>query len=167
MRRGRTGSPGPETQDAYFAIEQFTVWINSADSKAGFLSAALAIIVNGLVLALDSRAGGFRHLGELGPVVATAFVTCALCALACTAALVLAIYPHVYRQPHSRYSWPSVAESDPLALAAAASVATRGEAWVTARSLALINRRKYRCLRFSFVFWIAALAALLLAVLAS
>jgi len=165
MRRGRTGPPGPETQDAYFAIEQFTAWINSADTKAGFLSAALAIVVNGLVL--DSRFGGVGQLSDRGPVVVLAFCLSALCALVCTGALMLAIYPRVQAQPYSRYSWPSVAESTSGTPAAAAPIASRHEAWSTARSLAIITRKKYRYLRFSFVCWIVSLVALLLAVLAS
>lgn len=164
MRKGRTGPAGQETQDAYFAIEQFTAWINSADTKAGFLSAALAVVVNGIVLASDTGAGGLRHFGGQGPVEVAAFALAALSAAICTGTLVLAIYPRIQQQPYSRYSWPSVAESTPQALAASTSVANRDEAWATARSLALITRAKYRYLRLSFICWIFSLLLLLLAV---
>jgi hypothetical protein len=167
MRRGRTSSMATETQDAYFAIEQFTVWINSADSKAGFLSAALAIVVNGMVLEWGSQPRGLRHLSEQGAVAAVAFCLSVLCALACTGTLLLAIYPRVRQHAYSRYSWPSVAQSAAQATTALTPIASRREAWATARLLALIARQKYRYLRFSFICWIASLAWLLLAVLAS
>ena len=111
MRRGRTNSAGAETQDAYFAIEQFTASINSADSKAGFLSAALAIVVNGIVLEWGSRPRGLRLLGDHGQVAVVALCLSALCALACTGMLMLAIYPRVRQHSYSRYSWPSVAHA--------------------------------------------------------
>lgn len=167
MRKDRPGAAVPDAQDAYFAIQQFTGWINSADSKAGFLSAALAVVVNGIVLEYNSHHAGVQGLGGRGAVMVAAFAVSALCALGCTGTLVLAIYPRIQAQTHSRYSWPSVAECTSAALEASAPIASRSEAWSTAHSLALITQRKYRFLRFSFVCWIASLTTLLLAVFVS
>ena len=154
-----------DCEDAYFAINQFTAWINNADAKAGFLSAALAILAGGIARESNERFKSLGHLDAQQWLVIAAVASSAIVSIVSAAYLVRAIYPRIQSQPFSRYSWPSVANVSHASLLKTGIRSNRDEAWMTALSLALIAKKKFRCLRVSFACWMAAIVLLLISIL--
>src|SRR5690348_12393613 len=121
-----------DCEDAYFAVNQFTTWINNADAKAGFLSAALAILADGLVRESNGHFKDLRHLSFRQWCATTTIALSVLFSIISAVYLIRAIYPRFQSQSFSRYSWPSVARASYENLLKTDRRHSRDEAWMTA-----------------------------------
>jgi hypothetical protein len=150
-----------DLEDAHHALDAFREWITNADTKAGLLSAASAVLVGAVgsqqraITAVLSPRGSLEYIG-LGLLIAwTLSLSVALAALG---------YALVPRIPHpsapSRFAFPTVARSDwPLTPISRAGAAR--EAWAEAKVLALVAAHKFSGLRIAFPSFAAALALFL------
>jgi Family of unknown function (DUF5706) len=151
-----------DNQDAYFAISQFTSWISSADTKAGFLSAALAVVAGSVISESSAHFTGTARSGPRAWCASTLLGLAMAATFVCALYLLLTVYPRVREQRSSRYSWPSVAAQTERALVESNYRTDREEAWATAKSLALIAQDKFRYLRRAFWAWLFVIGSLLL-----
>lgn len=132
---------GTNTDDARFAISQFTAQVNSADTRAGLLGAALTVLAPVLVRQ-------FETTRLTGVVVGLLVASAALIALA-VAGTVSVLSVRVVEVGFSRYSWPLVARSSVAALTGRTDRTDRVEAWRAAYALALIAQTKYAHFRWA------------------
>ncbi|WP_204072741.1 Pycsar system effector family protein [Planotetraspora phitsanulokensis] len=156
--------PEPDSADAHFAISQFSAWIMNADTKAGVLAAALAILINGLLgqkIAITALLPP-RNVAAWLPL--TALTGSAICIIAASMHLILAVRPKIRQDEFSRYSWPSVSKSTISQLVSRGTDTDREEAWKTAHTLASIAEIKFRRLRVAFIWWLIAALLLLLGI---
>lgn len=139
--------PSDDLLDAHHAIGYAGTWINNADTKAGLLAAALAVVVAGATQQAEAIGDALRPanggeavalvlLGMLGATVATA-----------TVGLGLATIPRTPPpQAPSRFDFPTLTSHGwrhvPATRAQAAA-----EAWGQAQVLSRIAARKYAMLR--------------------
>ncbi len=143
--------PADDLADAHKALGYFGTWINSADTKAGLLSAALAVVIAAVTQQRGAVADVVRPAngGELAALcllgLLGAFVIVALVALA------RAITPRT--QPSdipSRFGFPTVAFHGWKHLPATRAQAAE-EAWSQAHALAGIAATKNRAVRMASV----------------
>lgn len=135
--------------DAHQAMGYFTIWIQNADTKAGLLSAALAVVLGAMAQQGKVLGDVLRpnHLGEWAALV----LLCCLgfTVLVATISLALVLTPRTPPpQEPSRFGFPTVA-SDEWKHSPATRAQAGAEAWGQAQVLALIAARKYATLRFA------------------
>jgi hypothetical protein len=146
-----------DSGDARFAIDQFGRWIANADTKASLLAAALVIM--GGALGDQGRTVGHRL-----PPTSFADWLSLVALLAATGAIVTSVgflvgvvSPRLEESDEfSRYSFPSVADAPIAELVRVDGGSDREHGWRTATVLASIARRKFRCLRRAFAWWVVA-----------
>lgn len=151
------------SDDARFAITQFSFWINNADAKAGLLATAVALLVVSVVSQKSS-------IVELFPLTTAthriSFISLCLASLLLTfsvGALFLTLKPRRMHSEFSRYSWVAVSKETPKSMLTRARFETeRADAWETAIVLAKIVERKVRTLAFAASCWLAATIFVLL-----
>lgn len=161
-RRERVEAEVDPAADALAAIEQFQRLINNADTKAGFMVAAVTVLVGAIV-----RQPVSDHL----PAVDVAdWIGLGLLGLSAAGGLAAAFFvarclmPRVKRHEFSRFSWPSVARVELDQLLRLPRGRRAEEAWMTARALAQILAEKYGALQWgirSFLFSAATLVVAL------
>jgi hypothetical protein len=145
-------------------MDQFARWITNADTKAGLLAAALAILTGWVA----QRMGTVVHRLPPGSlvewIVLLGLLTSAAAIVLSTAFLVCAVIPRVHEpRLFSRYSWPSVAGASVADLVLTERRSEREESWQTAHILASIARRKFRHVRRAFLWWTLGTLSFLLA----
>ncbi len=149
--------PCDDLVDAHHAIGYAGTWINNADTKAGLLAAALAVVVAGATQQAEAMSDALRP-GD-GSEVAALILLCLLGAAVATATvgLALATIPRTPPpQAPSRFGFPTLASHGwrhvPATRAQAAA-----EAWGQAQVLAGIAARKYVRLRVAMTAAFASL----------
>lgn len=143
---------GIHTEDAYFAISNFSTWINNADTKAGFLVAAWTVLVGALATSGDRIQRALPVAGGRS-LAALVFLILSLSCLSVTAYfLYSALSPRLPAPGFSRFAFPNVANAKLRDLINADPSRSREEAWRQARQLAQIALAKFlavkRALRF-------------------
>ncbi|GAB7038272.1 MULTISPECIES: hypothetical protein [Catenuloplanes] len=149
------------TDDARFAMNQFSTLIVNADTKAALLTTALMLLV---VQATARHRDITAVLPPDGPAEwAAALLLAAATGSAAVAltTLLLVIRPAIVGCEFSRYSWPTLARASLGRLDGYHADADRREAWVTAQTLARILDRKLRRIRVAFWWWLTAVATLI------
>jgi len=149
--------PSEDLVDAHHAIGYAGTWINNADTKAGLLAAALAVVVAGATQQSEAIQDALRPANG-GEAVALVL----LCLLGATVAiatlgLALATLPRTPPpQAPSRFGFPTLASPGwrhvPATRAQAAT-----EAWAQAQVLSRIAARKYATLRVAVTAVFASL----------
>lgn len=150
------GHAARHLEDAEFAITSFGAWIVSADTKAGLLSAATALLVGALVGERSNLVTAAR--GQLSIDVAV------LGLLAFTAAALLltagflggVLYPRKSPHADSRFAWPRHVAPAPLDMTRLVEQRhdeeeIAKEAWLQATALATIARSKFRWFKHALV----------------
>lgn len=156
-------------EDAEFAITQFSSWIVSADTKAGLLSAATALLIGGLIGERGNLAVAVRgHTGIDTAVLALLALTGV--ALVVTAGfLVGVLYPRKAPLPESRFAWPRhVAPSPPdmtrLVTEEHDQAVIATEAWLQATALASIAGSKFGAFKIALIAFAVSAASFLVLV---
>jgi hypothetical protein len=166
-RQKRSADTSSVTEDAYFAISHFAVWINNADTKAGFLLAAWTVLVGALSASADRIQRAVPVVGARS--LASMIFLCGTAAglLATAYLLVSALSPRLPAPGFSRFAFPNVADAELSELRDSRTSTAREEAWRQARQLAQIALAKFTAIRRAVRFLIfSGLAALLWSVLA-
>jgi hypothetical protein len=131
-----------DVSDAEFVIGQTGDWIRSADTKAGLLFGALAVLSGWL----GSSAEGLRGLWSGQPHQLDALIALAGCVVLLAVANVLLVgvlIPRRSTDAATRYAWPSVSKKSLDDLLALTPETRREEAWKQAKQLAEIASRKH------------------------
>lgn len=118
----------------------------NADAKIGLLAAALTLLAGGVVR--QRRQVETLLQADMHPRAAIALVVFTVCVLTLAAAaffLERALRPRLTNDQQSRFSFPYLADVDINALMLSDATQVRREAWVQAKTLAIIARAKYRC----------------------
>lgn len=147
----RDADSADDLTDAHHAIGYFSTWINNADTKAGLLSAALAVVI----------AGGAQQAHSIGDVarpdgpseLAALVVLCLLGAALAVGivALAMVVTPRTpHSQPPSRFGFPTVA-SHAWRCERSSRENAASEAWGQAHVLAQIAARKFVSLRLASI----------------
>ena len=152
-----TAAAADHLADAHQAVGYAGGWVNNADTKAGLLSAAVAVVI----AATSQQAGAikavarFKHSSDV-----VAFTLFCLLGVAVTVALIALATALVPRTPppqmSSRFGFPTLASPgwtpSPVTRAEAAD-----EAWNQARVLSTIAQRKFVSLMVACVAVFVAL----------
>ncbi|MFJ3940063.1 hypothetical protein [Streptomyces parvus] len=152
-----------------FALEQTGEWIRAADAKTGLLGAALAVLVAAITAKFD-RAHVANWSEFPGDAIKAGLLAVTLISLVKSAYNMKSVLaPRT--QPGSeatRYSWPWVESTSIEGLVQLPPSTSRREAWVQAKTLAIIAKEKHRnftvALRWSaittgfFLLWVGSLA---------
>lgn len=143
--------------DAHHAIDYFSNWVKNADTKAGLLSAVLAVVIAGGAQQADAIGDITRPNGpgEMAALVVMCLLGAAL--VVGILALAMVVTPRTPPpQAPSRFGFPTVAShawrGERVSRDEAAS-----EAWGQARVLAQIAARKFVTLRVASVAVFSAL----------
>jgi hypothetical protein len=155
----------PNWEDAKVAIQEFGGWVKNADTKSTILSAAVGLVFVALLTRVQ-RLGDVVRMDSawrcplilIGILLLASMVFLAICLFSALRARKVAGH-------FSRFSWPSVAGVEgELKLNPDGSA---DEAWIQARALASIVRRKYYWFnRALATFWVTlVLFAVLVATL--
>lgn len=150
-------SRDPDPADAFFAINHFAAWVSNADTKAGFVAAAAAVLGGGLVSQIPRMTTllpfcGLREWSSLALIAAAGVAL-----LFTLVFLMVSLRPRGYVESFSRFSWPDVSQTPLEVLVQAPSHDVRREAWQQARNLAIIAAWKFSAVRRSL--WCLAAAA--------
>ncbi|MFF7574870.1 hypothetical protein ACFZBE_07730 [Streptomyces sp. NPDC008061] len=132
-------------EDVRFTLEQIGEWIRSADTKAGLLAPALALLISPafdnfnkkqLTNFLDSP----RDF--VGALLFFGFGTTFGVAASFIASVLIPRTQHAVRS--SRYSWPWICGIDLQVLTSLSPSESRAEAWAQAKNLAQIAQWKHK-----------------------
>ncbi|MFD4641669.1 Pycsar system effector family protein [Lentzea sp. NPDC058436] len=141
------------TSEAQFVITVVGNWIVNADTKAGLLATANAVLGGVVASQRSSLRSAFNPKSPtpwwelpIAGLVALSF-------LISMVALVAVLRPRIRTGPYSRYSWPAVANLSAEDVLSRARRNPEAEAWRTARDLSLIARRKFLWLRVAIFSW--------------
>lgn len=137
-------------------------WIVNADTKAGLLATATAIIGGIMASQRASLRNAFRPQdpADLWELSTAALAILAL--LVCAVALVSVLRPRVRTGPYSRYSWPAVSSASFELVIEHAMHDSAIEAWRTVYDLSLIARKKFYWLKMAIFAWATAALSLFL-----
>ena len=133
--------------DALTVISETGLWIRSADTKTGFGLTGLTV----LLAAQASQAKTIQVLWKDTSAATLADWFLAISVLLLTAAYLLfvgVLTPRTQTTAPNRFSWPWVARATEDDLEGLSGVAVRREAWLQARTLALIAATKFRLLKW-------------------
>lgn len=139
--------PEDDLDDGHHAIAYVAAWITNADTKAGLLSAVLALVVAALTQQPDAIADALPPTDGSDWIAVVMFGLVVLGLATSLALLALALVPRspTSQQPN-RFGYPTLARAEwthtPAGRRQAAS-----EAWEQAHVLATIVSRKYANLR--------------------
>ncbi len=144
---------GPDSDGSQFMISQTASWIVNADTKAGLLLTAVAVLGAALAGQISST---LKRSTELDIRLGSALV------LFAAAAVVLGISVfHIYRvliprtgptASESRFSWPWLSQRSPQDLLGRNPGGLRLEAWAQAVTLAAIASAKFSAFRTALRF---------------
>ena len=145
-----------DVADALLAAEVFHLQIVNADTKAGFLIAAVSVLLGAVTNQRDVLPPhGVSEWIGVG-MLAASVLAGLYAALQCARVL----SPRVARTRFSRFSWPSVARAEVADLLRLDPADRRREAWTTARALAGIAETKFRLFRLGLRSFLVAAALL-------
>ena len=139
-------SPRHDLEDAHHAIDYVSGWIRAADTKAGLLSAAIALMITGM-LQQDNPIGTVpTDLAGIARVLIWVGLLVAVLAVGAT------IAPRTSpTATPCRFAFPTLADGRwTRSVASRSNIAD--EAWVQAKALAVIAKRKHQAV------WVASWA---------
>lgn len=141
--------PEADLAEALAAGAEFGCWVRNADTKAGLLAAATAVLVGALAQQTGTLGTFLAPETRLETVVLVLLVATGGGMLTTTVFLGHALIP---RTPTSsevpnRFSWPDMAEADPAQLRRGDQAAAAHEAWCQAHTVAIIAKRKFDAIR--------------------
>ena len=153
------------SDDAQFTIVQNSEWIRNADTKAGFLLAALAVVVSNAT----SLARGLidRSANTGGHVITGIVLAFSAIILLTTAAgfIVKVLIPRIGPASfvESRFAWPWLATQTADAVSRRGPSSIRQEGWMQAIVLGRIVKAKLSAFRIALIFASAGAFLLLIA----
>lgn len=145
LRRRRVTGRGHDLTDVEFVIAQTGEWIRAADTKAGLLFGAVALLGGWAFASARAelalvRAGVAEPLGLLAIGLSALVITVA-------GGLLLAVLMPRVGISVTRYAWPWVAAVQLPDVMSLGTETRRQEAWIQAMALARIAGTKHRLLR--------------------
>jgi hypothetical protein len=142
--------------DAKLAIDQFSIWVRNADTKAALLTTAVTILGGALAGRASVAATRLPPDSIRDWLAVSAYGTSIGLAVVAAVLLVTVLRPRRVVKSFTRFSWPTVAElTEAELLAAVARPGAKREAWLTAHALAQIAAFKLRV-----ISWALALSTL-------
>lgn len=145
-RRAELEKAAADVSDAEFVIGQTGEWIRSADTKAGLLFGALAVLL-GWLSTSTGELHGLRS-GQLHRLDTIALAGCAVLLAVAIVLLVLVLLPRRATPPTTRYAWPLINKMSIDDILELTPTTRREEAWKQGKQLAQIASRKH--------FWFTA-----------
>jgi hypothetical protein len=149
------GHAAGHLQDAEFAITSFSSWIVSADTKAGLLSAATALLVGALAGERAHLAAAAKSESGIAIAVLALFAFTVAALLVTAAFLGGVLYPRRSRLVESRFSWPrhvALPLDIPQLVGSTRDEHTiASEAWLQATALASIAQSKFRAFQIALI----------------
>jgi len=137
-------SPGADVQ---LAIEQTGQWIMSADTKSGFLATAVSVLLVAAASQRELFQIAVEHSSPRNVFAAISLVGGAIWLLMSVAQIGWVLLPRTASPTPTRFSWPWVAAADVAELSALNPDDSRAEAWMHAKILAVIARKKFAAFR--------------------
>jgi hypothetical protein len=137
--------------DAHSAIVYASTWVNSADTKAGFLAAMSAVVIAAISQQTDEIGVAIQLAGNGRPVPLVLLVLVGSALAVALVALAFVITPRTPPpQAPSRFGFPTLASRGWKRVRATRAQAAE-EAWDQARVLSRVARAKFKALRVAAV----------------
>lgn len=141
---GRPRQAPTDPSDAFLVLAQTAEWIRSADTKTSFALAALTLLLN--AVAGDAHLVSDLWSGVPAPdrVVLAVSIGALMISFAAAASVLM---PRTSVVTPNRFSWPWLAKATDGETLKMMRTSAVKEAWLQARGLAVVARRKYFWLR--------------------
>lgn len=138
----RKAEQAPNWDDARLAIQEIGGWIKNADAKVTILGAGVGVLFGATASRLQIIVEAYRVAGAFSAVFLLLAILLAVSFLGVGGSVYWALRPRTSHVPRNRFAWPALANVAPEELDFD-SESVAGEAWLQARDLANIAKRKY------------------------